>query len=124
MSEDLKDIIAKAMRWLETASEEEKEAMWKAQRESFCRGPHGPTDGMGTVIMPTVHFSKGEPATIDSHIGNGGQFDPEDTAALVERYKRWLQNTGFDGGVNSPPMLMLAMVERQAAEIARLRAGR
>lgn len=41
---------------------------------------------------------------------------------LVERFGRWLQNTGYDGGVNSPPMLIYALVQEQAAEIRSLRA--
>ncbi|MDF0541301.1 hypothetical protein PX699_03025 [Sphingobium sp. H39-3-25] len=54
---------------------------------------------------------------IGSHFGNGGQFDPDGTQALIDRYKRWLKNVGYDGGLNSPSMLMLDLVERQAAEI-------
>ncbi|MDF0544186.1 hypothetical protein PX699_17690 [Sphingobium sp. H39-3-25] len=55
--------------------------------------------------------------TIGSHFGNGGQFDPDGAAALIDRYKRWLQNIRYYGDLNSPPMLMLDLVERQAAEI-------
>jgi len=41
---------------------------------------------------------------------------------LIERYGRWLQNTGYDGGVNSPPVLIYRMVRQQAAEVLTLRA--
>lgn len=47
---------------------------------------------------------------------------------LVERWGRWLQNTGYDGGINSPAMLVLQRmkddanrIERQEAEIRSLR---
>lgn len=40
---------------------------------------------------------------------------------LVERFGRWLQNTGYDGDVNSPPMLIYALVQAQEAEIRSLR---
>ncbi|MFC4255423.1 hypothetical protein GRI97_08280 [Altererythrobacter xixiisoli] len=44
----------------------------------------------------------------------------QDTNEFIERYKRWLQNTGFDGGPDSPPMVALGLIERQAAENDRL----
>ncbi|HEX7856261.1 MAG TPA: hypothetical protein VF503_21505 [Sphingobium sp.] len=40
---------------------------------------------------------------------------------LIERYRRWLMNTGFDGGENSPPINMIAAIEARDAEIARMR---
>jgi len=47
---------------------------------------------------------------------------------VVERWERWLQNTGYDGGINSPAMLVLQRmkddadrIEAQTAEIRSLR---
>jgi len=51
MSEELNEALARAKNWLANASDEEKAAMWKAQRESWSKGPRGPTDGMGTVVV-------------------------------------------------------------------------
>lgn len=52
---NLNAALAWARNWMATASEDEKQAMWKAQRESWSKGPHGPTDGMGTVYIPAAH---------------------------------------------------------------------
>ena len=58
-SKDLSDALAWARNWMANASPEEKTMMWKAQRESWSKGPHGPTDDMGTIYVaaqsqPTV----------------------------------------------------------------------
>ena len=52
MSEELDAALKRAAEWLANASDEEKAAMWKAQREGWSKGPHGPTDGMGTTYTP------------------------------------------------------------------------
>jgi len=57
MSPELIKAIAAARHWQDNATDEVKEAMWAAQRKSWCAGPHGPTDGMGTVYFPALSGS-------------------------------------------------------------------
>lgn len=37
-----------------------------------------------------------------------------DLNALIERYTRWLQNIGFDGGPESPPFMILGALRTLA----------
>lgn len=37
-------------------------------------------------------------------------------AELIERFGRWLQNIGYDGGENSPPVQVLAAIAKLEAE--------
>ncbi len=46
----------------------------------------------------------------------------EELDDLIARFGRWLRNTGFDGGVNSPPVKAHEALLRLRAENERLKA--
>ncbi|MCE7797894.1 hypothetical protein LWE61_15190 [Sphingobium sufflavum] len=45
---------------------------------------------------------------------------PTVTEEIAARLKRWCMNTGYDGGVNSPPMVALRHIEAQAMKMLAL----
>lgn len=45
------------------------------------------------------------------------------TQETVDRFHRWLANTGFDGGVDSPPFMILGVVLAQRDRIEKLEAA-
>lgn len=49
----LAEALERARRWNETATDEEKAAMWKLQRESWARDGNGRVDGFGTTYITT-----------------------------------------------------------------------
>lgn len=49
---------------------------------------------------------------------------PTAFADLIERFERWCQNIGFDGGPESPPMRTLQALRTLAAENERMREAR
>jgi NTP pyrophosphatase (non-canonical NTP hydrolase) len=50
VSPELDAALKRAREWHETATAEEKAAMWQTQRESIARSVSGPTDGCGTTF--------------------------------------------------------------------------
>lgn len=49
---ELINLVKEAVARVKALPTEEQEKMWAAQRKSWSSGPHGPTDGMGTVAYP------------------------------------------------------------------------
>lgn len=43
---------------------------------------------------------------------------------VIERFGRWLQNTGFDGGPDGPAMRAYELLQQQAEQIASLSADK
>jgi hypothetical protein len=62
MSPELTAALERARIWHETATPEEKEAMWQLQRKSFAACDTGATDGCGTTYLPATPPA-GEPAS-------------------------------------------------------------